>query len=80
MSRKTFFTAALTLTLVATAGCTDSTVTKQHPNDTKAQSAPTVEPVVAPLSNYGKYVLLKRQSETVSVSAIDLLYACETNE
>ena len=69
MSRKTFFTAALTLTLVATAGCTDSTVTKQHPNDTKAQAAPTVEPVVAPLSNYGKYMPLKRQSEMVTLGS-----------
>ncbi len=67
MSRKTFFTAALTLTLVVTAGCTDSTATKQHskvPADTQAQAAPTLEPVTAPLSDYGKYVPLKRQSET----------------
>lgn len=71
MSRKTFFTAALTLTLVVTAGCTDSTVTKQHskvPAD-QAQAAPIVEPVTAPLSDYGKYVPLKRQSETVTLGS-----------
>lgn len=71
MSRKTFFTAALTLTLVVTAGCTDSTVTKQHlkvPAD-QAQAAPIVKPVTAPLSDYGKYVPLKRQSETVTLGS-----------
>lgn len=70
MSRKTFFTAALTLTLVVTAGCTDSTATKQHskvPADTQAQAAPTLKPVTAPLSDYRKYVPLKRQSETVTL-------------
>jgi len=71
MSRNTFFTAALTLTLVVTAGCTDSTVTKQHlkvPAD-QAQAAPIVKPVTAPLSDYGKYVPLKRQSETVTLGS-----------
>lgn len=71
MSRNTFFTAALTLTLVVTAGCTDSTVTKQHlkvPAD-QAQAAPIVKPVTAPLSDYGKHVPLKRQSETVTLGS-----------
>ena len=69
MSRKTFFTAALTLTLVVTAGCTDSTVTKEHPKvpADQAQAAPTLEPVSAPLSDYGKYVPLKKKTDQISL-------------
>ncbi|MCK2157256.1 hypothetical protein [Exiguobacterium sp. 17-1] len=71
MSRKTFFAAALTLTLVVTAGCTDSNTTKQQPKVSadQAQAAPTLEPVTAPLSDYGKYMPLKRQSETVTLGS-----------
>lgn len=69
MSRKIFFTAALTLTLVVTAGCTDSNATKQQPkvSANQAQAAPTLEPITSPLSDYGKYMPLKRQSETVTL-------------
>jgi len=69
MSLKIFFTAALTLTLVVTAGCTDSIVTKQYPKvpADSAQASPTVEPVSAPLSDYGKYVPLKKKTDQISL-------------
>ncbi|ACB60991.1 hypothetical protein Exig_1534 [Exiguobacterium sibiricum 255-15] len=72
MSRKTFFTAALTLTLVVTAGCTDSNATKQQPKVSadQAQAAPIVEPVTASFSYYGKYMPLSDNPKRLRLEAI----------
>lgn len=71
MHWKTALTAALMVSLVFTAGCTDSDSAKQ-PSKIKAdpqvaEPTPNLEPVSAPLSDYGKYVPLKKKTDQISL-------------
>ena len=71
MHWKTAFTAVLTVTLVVTSGCTDSDSAK-HPPKIKAdpqvaEPTPNLEPVSTPLSDYGKYVPLKKKTDQISL-------------
>ena len=71
MHWKTALTAALMVSLVVMAGCTDSDSAKQ-PSKIKAEPqvaepTPNLEPVSAPLSDYGKYVPLKKKTDQISL-------------